>query len=143
MRQPSGMTDLIHDHTFSRRWRIAGLALAAVMGVFQIINAVRVSVDAAGFADYMGLPIGNGSDAFVHVYALRSLFIGVVVLGLVAHARTGVLAWMAAVGILLPLGDMWLTSTAGAPTAVVARHGVIAAYLVVTAIVLTLAGRRS
>lgn len=143
MRQPIGMPDHIHDQTHSGRWRIAGLALAAVMGVFQIINAVRVIADAAGFADYMGLPIGDGPDAFVQVYALRSLFIGIMVLGLVAGARTGVLAWMAAVGILLPLGDMWLTSAGGAPAAVVARHGVIAAYLVVTAIVLSLAVRRS
>ena len=113
------------------------------MGVFQIVNAVRVMTDAAGFAGYMGLPIEGGSNGFVHVYALRSLFIGIVVLGLVAGKRVGVLAWMAAVGVVLPLGDMWLASDAGAPGATVARHGVIAVYLVATALVLLFAVRRA
>lgn len=119
-----------------------GLSLAGLMGVFQIVNAVRVLTDVVGFSEYMGLPVAPGSEGFVHVYALRSVFIGLMVLGLVAWRRVGVLAWMAVVALLLPLGDMWLVSAAGAPTHTVARHGAIAVYLVVTAFVLIVAARK-
>jgi hypothetical protein len=120
-----------------------GLALAFIMGAFQILNAGRAGLQPLSFADYMGLPVTSSDPGFVYVYGLRSLFIGGIVLWLVMTSKLRTLAVMASLAIILPLGDAFLTYQAGASASIVTRHLFIAVYLVVCAIILTLASRQT
>ena len=120
---------------FSMRWRI-GLGLATLIGVFQIVNFARAFGDPVGFAAYMGLPVAGDATGFVMIYGLRSLFIGGLVLACVWRRDVRVLGLMAALAVVMPIGDAWLAHDAGAAGATVLRHAVIALYLVVTAALL-------
>ena len=124
--------------TFAGR---AGLGLATVIGVFQIVNFARAFGDPVGFSDYMGLAVGDGASGFVLVYGLRSLFIGALVLACVWRREVRLLALMAALAVVMPAGDAWLAHDAGAPGATVARHAGIAIYLLLTAALLGVGAR--
>jgi Domain of unknown function (DUF4267) len=118
------------------------LVLAA--GALQLINAGRAFFDPAGFATYLGMPLADPGDAaLVHVYALRALFIGVLVLALLVTKQHRALTFLAFAAIIMPVGDALLASGAGAPTGTITRHAAIAGYLLVTAILLRRTGNSS
>lgn len=119
--------------TQSAPWRSVGVWMAAALAMSQIINAVRAAMDPAGFATYLGLPLASAADAgIVHVYALRALFLGLFALFLVLKREFSVLKWFALIAVLMPLGDLLLTSRSGAPTATVARHAGYIVFIIVT-----------
>ncbi|MBU6373325.1 MAG: DUF4267 domain-containing protein [Alphaproteobacteria bacterium] len=129
---------------FSPPWGAIAIGLAGAIALLQGVNAVRAFAAPAGFADYMGLPLAAPQDAgFVFVYGLRAAFIALAVAALLATRNFAALTWVAAVAIVMPIGDAVLTARAGAPTAIVARHVAIAIFLCVTALVLHLAARRA
>jgi heme A synthase len=104
------------------------------MGVYMLVNTVRAFGDPVGFAAYMGLPLSDPANhAFVQVYALRALFLGLCVLALLFRRDTRALAVFALVAVVMPVGDAMLTAANGAPIAIVARHGASAIVLAVTA----------
>ncbi|MFO6446159.1 DUF4267 domain-containing protein [Erythrobacter sp. NE805] len=122
---------------------VAGFALAGIMAVLQGVNALRTALDPQGFATYMGLPV-DALDAlgWVQVYGLRAGFVAVLAAILLLRRDFAALRWMAVAALVMPLGDAWLASEAGAPTAIVARHLGIAVFLVIAALVLARAARR-
>ena len=108
------------------------LWLAAPMALLQGINAVRTVTDPIGFARYMGAPLASAADAaWVQIYGLRAAFVALLVAALIARRDIGALKWAALAALVMPLGDAWLTHQLGAPPSTIARHGAIAAYLVV------------
>jgi heme A synthase len=112
--------------------------LVLLLGVFMLVNTVRAFADPAGFAVYMGLPLSDPANgAFVQVYALRALFLGLFALALLWRADARALALFATVAIVMPVGDAILTAAHGAPIAIVARHAATAILLAVTAALLT------
>lgn len=114
-------------------WRSVGVWMAATLALSQIVNAFRATIDPAGFAAYLGLPLASTADAgLLHVYALRALFLGLFALFLVLKREFLVLKWFALIAVLMPLGDLLLTLQAGAPTATVARHAGYVAFILVT-----------
>ncbi len=116
---------------------IAAAALSLIIAALQAFNAFRAFADPAGFSAYLGLPLADPRDAgLVMVYGLRAAFIAILVALLLAFRLWTALFWMALAAIVMPVGDAYLTSSAGAPTSIVARHLAIAAYLAVTAFVL-------
>lgn len=125
-------------------WGAAGFWLAAAIALLQAFNASRAFTDPAGFADYLGLPLVNTDDAgWVFVYGLRALFIALAVAALLLTQNMRALTWIALVGIVMPLGDAWLTHQAQASIAIVVRHIAIAAYLLVTFIALRIWTQRN
>jgi hypothetical protein len=120
-------------HSF-RSTRTAGFWLAAVIAALQGVNAVRTATDPEGFATYMGLPVDHLSAlGWVQVYGLRAGFIALLTAVLLARSDFAALRWMALAALLMPLGDAWLTASAGAGTSVVARHLAIALFLLIAA----------
>jgi len=114
-------------------WRSVGVWMALLLGLSQLVNAARAIIDPVGFAAYLGLPLLNPADTgFVHVYALRATFLGLFTLLLIARRDLTTLKWFALVAVLMPLGDMLLTATAGAPPATIARHAGYVIYIMVT-----------
>jgi hypothetical protein len=114
-------------------WRTVGFWLAAAIAGLQAFNAIRAAADPSGFAAYMGVPLDTAADAaWVHVYALRTAFIALMVAALLATGNMRALAWIALAGVVMPVGDAWLAQQAGAPAATLARHAAIGVYLVVT-----------
>jgi hypothetical protein len=102
----------------------------------MVVNTVRAFVEPAAFASYMGLPLSDtGNTAFVQVYGLRAAFLGLFALVLLWRADMFALGAFAAVAVVMPLGDAYLTMQAGAPLAIVGRHLFTALVLIVTAIV--------
>ena len=110
-----------------------GLSAAVLVGVFQLINAVRAMADPIGFASYMGLALHASNDTgFVLIYALRTGFIGAVVLYLCFVKNLSALSWLALLAIALPVGDALLAQLGGASAGTIARHLAIGVFLVAT-----------
>lgn len=125
-------------------WRSAGVIMTALGGTLMLVNAVRAGLNPDAFATYLGLPLQDAADAgLVQIYALRALFIGVLVFALLAMRQRAALAALAFAAILMPLGDAWLAAGAGAPGGTVARHIGIALFLFVAAVLLRRDAARS
>lgn len=123
-------------------WRAVAPWLAAAAALLQFVNAARAFADPAGFAAYLGLPFTDpGAAALVRVYALRALFIGSIVVALLATRQRRALFWVALLATIMPVGDALLSAQAQAPGATVARHIGIAIYLLVTSWLFHRAGR--
>jgi len=123
-------------------WAAIGFWLALAIAALQAVNAFRAFAAPAGFATYLGLPLTDPQDhGFVLVYGLRAAFIALAVGALLATRNYSALAWVALVGLVMPIGDAILVSRAGAPVATIARHVAIGVFLAVTAGVLWLAAR--
>lgn len=118
-------------------WQTIGFWMAIPMGLLQAVNAARAALDPSGFADYLGAPLAAPADeSWVHVYALRTAFIAILVAIFVIRQNLSVLAWIATAALIMPLGDAWIAHSADAPIATVARHGAIAVYLAVAILAL-------
>lgn len=121
----------------STRTRLAGTIMVGLGGLLMAANAVRATIDASAFATYLGLPLADPADAgLLHIYALRALFISLLVGALLMARQRRALALLAATAVVMPLGDAYLTSTAGAAASTVGRHLAIAVFLMVTAFLL-------
>ena len=118
-------------------WRSGEIWMAALAGFLMLFNAVRAYSNPVGFADYLGLPLADVKDAvLIHTYALRALFIGLLVTGLIWKRQITALALVAAIAIVMPIGDAVLAVQAQAAQATIIRHIVIALYLALTAYLL-------
>lgn len=127
----------MENPTTTTRRNSLGLWLAGIGGVLMAVNAARAFADPTAFAAYLGLPlVASGDAGMVHVYALRALFIALLVAALIVLRQRTALALLAVCAVVMPLGDALLASNAGAAPATVARHLAIAVFLVVTALVL-------
>ncbi len=125
-----------------RSTRTTGFWLAAAIAALQGVNAVRTVLDPQGFATYMGLPVDQPSAVgWVQVYGLRAGFIAVLTAVLLARGDFAALRLVALAALLMPLGDAWLTASAGAGVPIVGRHLAIALFLLVASHFLARAAR--
>ncbi|MBI1250482.1 MAG: DUF4267 domain-containing protein [Alphaproteobacteria bacterium] len=116
-----------------------GLGMAGLMALFMALNTVRALIQPEGFAGYLGAPLADPRDiGFVHVYAFRAAFLALLAGALVMRRDIATLRIVALAALVMPLGDAWVSWRLDAPTATVARHLVIAAFLVATWVVLGL-----
>lgn len=122
-------------------WRSIGFWLCAAIVLLLARNVFASVSDPAAFAAYLGLPLAPADAGWTSIYALRTGFIAALVLVLMLRGDFVGLTWIAAIGILLPLGDAALTFLAGAEQTTVARHLAIAVYLLITATVLIFESR--
>ena len=114
-------------------YKFSGFWLAVAMGLLMLVNFVRTWRDPAGFSTYMGLPIRDAADlAWVQVYGLRALFIGLVVAFLLVRLDPASLKWLAALAIVMALGDAWLASGHG--------HGGTTRHLITAGVLMVAAG---
>ena len=121
----------------------SGFWLAGLMALSQLVNGVRALVNPLGFAEYMGLPLIHAEDVgFVQVYGFRALFVGVLVGMFLVRKDLRSLLWVAIAALVMPLGDIWLVTSADAEAAIVARHVLIALVVAATALLLFLRLRR-
>ncbi|MEI8145244.1 MAG: DUF4267 domain-containing protein [Alphaproteobacteria bacterium] len=110
--------------------------LAAVIGAFQAVNAVRAFADPSGFAAFYGTPIIDPRDiAFIYVYALRTSFIAILVAFFLIRQQVEALKWMALAALVMPIGDALLVTLAHGSPLTIARHVATAIYLGVTFLV--------
>jgi len=116
----------------SRRRPPVAHLLAAVVGLYGLLNVVRALVDPVAFAEDFGIPLLAPSETtFVTVYASRTAVLSLAVLALVALRQSRAVAALVSVAVLLPVADAVQTWTAGAGGATVLRHVLIAMALVV------------
>jgi hypothetical protein len=91
-----------------------GFWLAALAAALMYVNAYRTLVNPAGFSRYMGLPSEDVmAMAWVRVYGLRALFVGLVVTYFLIQRDPGSLQWLTAFGVVIAAGDAWLVHSAG------------------------------
>ena len=113
--------------------RSLGFWLAAAIGTFQAVNAVRAILDPSGFAAYFGTPIIDPRDiGFVYVYGLRTGFIAILVALFLVRQQVDALKWMALAALVMPIGDALLVTFAHGSPLTIARHVATAIYLGVT-----------
>lgn len=124
------------DEPLDPPWKTIGFWCAIIMGAAQAISAARAFIDPVGFSSYMGLPTDANGTGFVTVYALRTTLIAALAFYLAITRRFSALGVIAVVALILPLGDAWLSSSAGADKAIVFRHLGIAVFLAFTAAML-------
>lgn len=118
-------------------WRSAAVWFALLIALMMAFNAWQAFTAPQAFAARFGTPgAADASAAFVTVYASRALFLAAITAALLLTRQFRALGWFAAVAVVMPLADFLQVSAAGAPTSILARHLAIAAYLVVTAVLL-------
>lgn len=118
-----------------RTHRSPAVWLALLGSAFLLVNVVRALTAPASFAEYLGVPLASQlDDAWVIIYASRTLLLAIIILVLLYRRLFGVLGAVFAVSVIIPLTDAFLTRDAG--TATVGRHLGIALYLLVTGIAL-------
>ena len=123
--------------------RSVGFWLAVAMSALQGLNAARTFFDPVGFASYMGVPINVTEQVgWVQIYGLRAAFISLLVAILLIRQDMAALKWTAIAAFVMPLGDAWLASQAGAPPSIVGRHMGIAVFLILAAYFLGRAARQ-
>jgi hypothetical protein len=105
------------------------------MAVLMLVNFGRSWADPAGFAKYMGLPLDAAATAagaaWVKVYGLRALFIGLLVAYLLWQRSAATLRAVAALALVMSAGDAWLAQAAVSPAWV--RHVIISVVLIAAA----------
>lgn len=117
------------------RFAFAGFWLASAMATLMFVNATRAWLDPSAFAIYMGLPLHSAADAaWVQVYGLRALFIGLTVSVLLLREDASTLKWLAGLALVMSLGDAALVHARGGPEAL--RHLAISGVLIAAAVAL-------
>jgi len=112
-----------------------GFWLAAMAAILMYVNAVRTLLNPVGFSKYMGLPIDNDAGkAWVRVYGLRALFIGLLVTYFLVRLDAGSLQWLTAFSVSMALGDALLVRRAGGTAT--RRHLIIGAILIAATVAL-------
>jgi hypothetical protein len=114
-------------------WRSAGLWMSALLIAYLFFNVLRAIANPTGFAATFGVPLDNPrDDAFVLVYAIRTLFLGLFGLALLGRRSYATLALFLLVATVMPLGDALLVWQRGGEPATIARHIVIAGLVLLT-----------
>jgi len=114
-------------------WRSVGLWISALLIGYMLFNAVRATLNPTAFAASFGIPLTNpGDDAFVLVYAIRALFLGLFGLALFVRRRYASLSLFLLVATVIPVGDALLVAQRGGEPTVVARHVAIAGIVLLT-----------
>lgn len=132
MSNPSAVTSGVAS---ARRvaWRSVGLWMSIVLIGYILFNAVRSALDPMAFATYYGLPLNStDNNAFVFVYSIRALFLGLFGLALLLRRNYAALALFVLVGSIMPIGDAILVALRGGGVTIVLRHGLIAGFLLLT-----------
>lgn len=118
-------------------WRSASVWLAVILVAFLFINVMRVGLSPASFAEDFGLPLmAPEATGFVWVYAIRTLFMALFGLVLLLRRDRATLALYVLVAVVVPVGDAILVTLDGAPTAIILRHILIAAFVMTTGFIL-------
>jgi hypothetical protein len=114
-------------------WRSVGLWMSALLIAYLFFNVLRAVANPAGFATSFGIPLDNPSDnAFVLVYAIRTLFLSLFGLALFLRRSYGSLALFLLVATVMPVGDALLVWQRGGEPATIARHVVITGIVLLT-----------
>ena len=110
-----------------------GLGLAALLSVYMAINTGRALLTPEAFAAYLGAPLVDPRDVgFVFVYAFRAAFFALFVGALVLRGDVATIRLLALIGLVMPLGDAWLTLNHGGGEAFAIRHLIVAGVLLLT-----------
>jgi hypothetical protein len=118
--------------------RSPGIWMAAFIVVYILFNAVRAALNPVHFAAVFGIPLaGPEHDAFVLVYAIRALFLGLFGLALFVTRNYRTLALFSLVAAVMPIGDAALVAARGGGGLIVGRHIFIAVFLVLTWLLIT------
>jgi hypothetical protein len=113
--------------------RAIGVWMSVILVIYILFNAVRAVVSPTDFAASYGTPLADpANDAFVLVYAIRALFLGVFGLVLLLRRDWRALALFALVGAIMPVGDAALVALKGGAAGTVIRHMLTAVFLVAT-----------
>jgi predicted small integral membrane protein len=114
-----------------------GVALAAGMAVYMMYNAIQAWTDPQAFAMRLGLSAAAAeAEDWVRIYALRAAFIALLLAGLTLARLWRALFLLSVAALVMPLGDAWLTYSAGAPAGTFGRHLAVAAVVALSAILL-------
>lgn len=104
-----------------------GHLLAALVGLYGLVNVGRALADPVGFAEDFGVPLTDPSETtFVTVYASRTAVLALSILILVALRQARGVAVLTTVAVLLPVADAVQTAVLDAGAATVFRHSAIA-----------------
>lgn len=114
-----------------------GVGIAALMSLYMLANTARAWGAPEAFSQTFGVIVTDpAGGVWVQVYALRAAFIALLLAGLIAGRAWRALFLLSVAAIIMPVGDAWLTYSAGAPPQIYGRHLAIAALLIVASLLL-------
>jgi hypothetical protein len=118
--------------------------LVLLMVLLQAGYALYGYTDPSAFSTLRGTPLHSIADSdWVRIYASRTAFVALIV-GLLLYRREyRLLVWASLFGGVMPATDAALAWQAQAANSVVIKHLVTLVYLLVTALVLHFAAKRS
>lgn len=114
-------------------WRSPGVWLTVALSTYLLINVARALANPVDFAASFGTPLTDSTDtAFVIVYAIRTLFLGLFGPVLIARAEWKALPLFALIAVVMPIGDALLVASQGGAAGIIARHAATAIVVLVT-----------
>ncbi len=114
-----------------------GITMVLLMALIQAVYAVYAYLDPQAFSLLRGTELFASSDSdWVQIYASRTLFVALIVGGLLLLREYRILIWASLFGTVMPITDAWLAYQAGAESVVVYKHIATFIYLLATSFVL-------
>jgi Domain of unknown function (DUF4267) len=114
-------------------WRSVGVWLAVILIGYLFFNVLRATLNPHDFAVYYGLPLSDpANDAFVYVYALRTLFLGLFGVALLVGRNFKTLALYILIAVVMPIGDAMLVTFKGASLDTIIRHVLVVGVVLLT-----------
>jgi hypothetical protein len=100
---------------------------------YILFNAVRATLGPVQFAQAYGVPFQTSEQvAFVYVYAIRALFLGVYGLALLRRGDLEQLSVFSLIAAIMPVGDIILVAQYGAALETLMRHVLAGVFLLLT-----------
>jgi hypothetical protein len=125
-------------------WRRPAILFAAASGLAFIALGLRAIIVPATSSSGFGLPMTSASEIlWVQVYGSRTMLLGVIALVLLLLRNVRALAWMLAIGALVPFFDMGLIISHAGPGPILFRHAAYVAWLGLAALLLWRLARQS
>lgn len=114
-------------------WRSVGVWLAIILIGYLFFNVLRATLNPRDFAVYYGLPLSDSAnDAFVYVYALRTLFLALFGVALLVGRNLKTLALYILIAAVMPIGDAVLVAFKGAALDTIIRHVLVVGFVLLT-----------
>ncbi|MDX2077503.1 MAG: DUF4267 domain-containing protein [bacterium] len=114
-------------------WRSIGVWMAIILIVYQLFNFIRALLNPIEFASSFGVSLdADSNNAYIIVYAIRTLFIGLFGLALVVNRKWDILTLYALIAVVIPLGDALIVALNGGASGTIVRHVLTALFVLAT-----------
>lgn len=116
--------------------RLIGMGMTLLLILFMGFAFVQALLNPTSLAQSFGWTAADGTSAYVQLYAIRALFLGVYALVLLVRRDLVALATFLFIAVLIPIGDTVLTVVKSGPLVAIIANFVTVLFVLATAFLL-------